>query len=171
MDKLSQLTLDKLSLDKVKNMVGEVRDTIAPRNDTEKRVYEALSNKNWGASSTLLNDIARDTYDFEKYGIVLPLIWTSLQSPSREWRKVFKALCLLEHLIKNGAERVIEDARDNLHRVRMLSDFNYYEGSIDKGSGVREKSKQVIELLKDNDMIREEREKSRKLRDKYVGLG
>lgn len=39
------------------------RDTIAPRNDTEKRVYEALSNKNWGASSTLLNDIARDTYD------------------------------------------------------------------------------------------------------------
>ncbi|CBJ27650.1 conserved unknown protein [Ectocarpus siliculosus] len=101
--------------------------TPLPRaNDTEKRVYEALSNKNWGASSTLLNDIARDTYDFEKYGIVLPLIWTSLQSPSREWRKVFKALCLLEHLIKNGAERVIEDARDNLHRVRMLSDFNYY---------------------------------------------
>ena len=39
------------------------RDTIAPRNDTEKRVYEALSNKNWGASSTMLNDIARDTYD------------------------------------------------------------------------------------------------------------
>ncbi|CAM9324340.1 unnamed protein product, partial [Ectocarpus sp. 12 AP-2014] len=85
------------------------------------------------------------------------------------WRR--QALCLLEHLIKNGAERVIEDARDNLHRVRMLSDFNYYEGPIDKGSGVREKSKQVIELLKDNDMIREEREKSRKLRDKYVGLG
>lgn len=28
----------------------------------------------------------------EKYGIVLPLIWTSLQSPSREWRKVFKVL-------------------------------------------------------------------------------
>lgn len=38
-------------------------------------------------------------------------------------------------------------------------------------SAVREKSKQVIELLKDNEMIREEREKSRKLRDKYVGLG
>lgn len=36
---------------------------------------------------------------------------------------------------------------------------------------VREMSKKVIELLKDNEMIREEREKSRKLRDKYVGLG
>lgn len=46
-----------------------------------------------------------------------------------------QSLSLLEHLVKNGAERVIEDARDNLHRVRMLSDFNYYEGPVDKGSG------------------------------------
>lgn len=46
-----------------------------------------------------------------------------------------QALSLLEHLVKNGAERVIEDARDNLHRVRMLADFNYYEGPVDKGSG------------------------------------
>lgn len=48
---------------------------------------------------------------------------------------VKQALALLEHLIKNGAERVIEDARDHLHRVRMLSDFNYYEGPVDKGTG------------------------------------
>ena len=39
---------------------------VAGKNDTEKRVYEALSNKNWGTSSTILNDIARDSYDFEK---------------------------------------------------------------------------------------------------------
>ncbi|CAN0407799.1 unnamed protein product, partial [Discosporangium mesarthrocarpum] len=46
-----------------------------------------------------------------------------------------KSLCLLEHLIKNGNERIVEDARDHLHRVRMLSDFNYFEGHQDKGSG------------------------------------
>jgi ENTH domain len=39
---------------------------VAGKNDTEKRVYEALSNKNWGTSSTILNDIARDSYDIEK---------------------------------------------------------------------------------------------------------
>ena len=48
---------------------------------------------------------------------------------------VRQSLSSLEHLVKNGAERFIEDARDNLHRVRMLSDFNYYEGPVDKGSG------------------------------------
>jgi hypothetical protein len=31
--------------------------------DVEKKLEEALSNKNWGASSTLLNEIAQLTYD------------------------------------------------------------------------------------------------------------
>ncbi|CAM9573133.1 unnamed protein product [Chrysoparadoxa australica] len=122
------------------------------------------------ALSTLMNDIARDTNDFGKYSTVMSLIWGGLDSPGREWRKVFKALNLLEHLIKNGTERVVEDARDHVHRIRMLSDFNYYEGSQDKGSGVREKSKQLLDLLKSNDRIREEREKARALRDKFVGI-
>ena len=36
---------------------------VKPKNDTEKRVYEALSGDNWGASSTTLNEIAQDTFD------------------------------------------------------------------------------------------------------------
>jgi hypothetical protein len=31
--------------------------------DVEKKMEEALSNKNWGASSTLLNEISQLTYD------------------------------------------------------------------------------------------------------------
>ena len=55
-------------------------------------------------------------------------------------------------------------------QLRTLQDFNYYEGSVDKGSGVREKSRMLIELLNDNQGIREEREKARRLRDRFVGL-
>lgn len=31
--------------------------------DAEKKIEEALSNKNWGASTTLLNDLASMTND------------------------------------------------------------------------------------------------------------
>lgn len=31
--------------------------------DTEKKIEEALSNKNWGASSTLLNELSQLTFD------------------------------------------------------------------------------------------------------------
>jgi epsin len=47
-------------------MVDEAKNQIVPRTEMEKRMGEALSNKNWGASSTLMNQIASDTYDYEK---------------------------------------------------------------------------------------------------------
>jgi epsin len=47
-------------------MVDEAKNQIVPRTEMEKRMHEALSNKNWGASSTLMNQIASDTYDYEK---------------------------------------------------------------------------------------------------------
>ena len=37
-----------------------------PKTDVEARVYEVLSHKNWGASTTLMNEIAQDTFDYEK---------------------------------------------------------------------------------------------------------
>ena len=33
------------------------------KTETQRKIDEALSNKNWGASSTLLNEIAQITYD------------------------------------------------------------------------------------------------------------
>lgn len=47
----------------LKNAVDELRVQYYPKNETERRVYEALSSKNWGASTTLLNEIATDSYD------------------------------------------------------------------------------------------------------------
>ena len=39
---------------------------------------------------------------------------------------MFKDLSLLEHLIKNGTERAVEECRDHLHQIRPLQDYNYY---------------------------------------------
>ena len=76
----------------------------------------------------------------------------------------------MDFLIKNGVERIIEETRDHLYKIRPLQEFNFYENGVDRGSGVREKSKQLIELLSSNETIREEREKARALRSKFVGI-
>ena len=39
---------------------------VKPKNDVEARVYEVLSHKNWGASTTLMNEISQDTFDYER---------------------------------------------------------------------------------------------------------
>ncbi len=99
-------------------------------------------------------------------------MWEAIEtSRPSAWRVIFKGLTLLEHLLKNGSERCVDDARNHSHLLRNLDRFNYYEGTVDRGLGVREKSKQVVEMLQDDERIREERQKARQLREKFSGRG
>ena len=43
-----------------------------------------------------------------------------------------QGLSLLDYLIRNGSERVIDDARDHVYQIRTLNDFQYTE----PGTGV-----------------------------------
>jgi len=160
--------LKDLSVDKLRNAAEDAFNQVKPKSEVEARVYEVLSHKNWGSSSTLLNEIARDTYEYDRFPIITGIMWDSMQNqrPSA-WRVVFKGLMLLEHLIKNGNERCVDDARNHSHVLRSLNQFNYYEGTVDRGLGVREKAKQLIELLGDDERIREERQKAKTLREKF----
>lgn len=160
--------LKDLSIDKIRNAAEDALNQVKPKTDVEARVYEVLSHKNWGAASSIMNQIAADTFDYEKFAIITRIMWENVetQRPSA-WRVIFKGLTLVEHLVKNGSERCVDDARNHGHLLRQLHQFNYYEGTIDRGLGVREKSKQLVEMLSDNDRIREERQKSRKLREKF----
>jgi len=160
--------LKDLSIDKVRNLAEDAFNQAKPKTDVEARVYEVLSHKNWGSSSSLMHEIARDTFDIERFHVVTRLMWEGMENQRpAAWRIVFKALTLLEFLVKNGAERCVDDARNHGHVLRALGQFNYYEGTIDRGLGVREKSKQIMEVLADDERIREERQKARKLRQKF----
>lgn len=102
--------------------------------------------------------------------IVTKLMWEAIETPRpAAWRVIFKGLTLLEHLVKNGSERCVDDARNHSHLLRSMDRFNYYEGTVDRGSGVREKAKQITEMLADDERIREERMKARQLREKFAG--
>jgi epsin len=97
-------------------------------------------------------------------------MWESMENQRpAAWRVVFKGLTLLEQLIKNGSERCVDDARNHGHILRGLHQFNYYEGTVDRGLGVKEKSKQIVEILGDDERIREERGKAKTLREKFGG--
>ena len=110
-----------------------------------------------------MHEIARDTFDTERFYVVTRLMWEGMENQRpAAWKIVFKSLTLLEFLVKNGAERCVDDARNHGHILRALGQFNYYEGTIDRGLGVREKSKQILDILTDDERIREERQKARK---------
>ena len=82
-----------------------------------------------------------------------------------------QALQLLEFLIKNGSERVIDDARSHLSLLKMLRQFHYIDqNGKDQGINVRNRSKELAELLSDVDRIRAERKKAKVNRNKFGGV-
>merc|ERR1712072_716379 len=145
-----------------------VRKTFKPT-EVEAKLQE-VSKRNWGASSTVMNDISRYTFDYQEYSVVMKAVWDGVNEKGKNWRVVFKALSLLEHLIKNGAERCVDEARERIYTIRTLTEFRYNENGSEKGTGVREKAKQLVTLLNDTKQIREARKRARELRDKFVGI-
>ena len=96
------------------------------------------------------------------------VIWKRLNDHGKNWRHVYKSLVLLDHLIKYGNERVIQHCRENIFSIQTLKDFQHVEDHKDQGYNVREKSKQLVTLLKDDERLRNERRKAQEARRQYV---
>ena len=92
----------------LKNMVSDTSEFVKKNwNATplEKKLNAALSDVNWNSSSTEKADIAAATHDYDSFRVIFGNIWETMSYDSRKWRQVFKALDLLEYLIKHGTPR------------------------------------------------------------------
>merc|ERR1740117_1875762 len=94
-----------------------LKGLVGKKSKLEEQLEECLSNKNWGASSTILSAVAQATYRHQDYATVMEAVWTALAASPFKWRLVFKGLTLLEYLVKNGTERCIDDIRDHMFQI------------------------------------------------------
>ena len=103
---------------------------------------------------------------------IMPMIYRRFTEKSaEEWRQIYKALQLLEFLIKHGSERVIDDARGHITLLKMLRQFHFIDlNGKDQGINVRNRAKELAELLGDVERIRSERKKARASKNKYTGV-
>ncbi|EGP92738.1 uncharacterized protein MYCGRDRAFT_64949, partial [Zymoseptoria tritici IPO323] len=166
-DQVSNLTLYDL-----KAGVRKVQNAVMNYTEMESKVREATNNEPWGASSSMMQEIANGTFNYQLLNEIMPMIYKRFTEKSaEEWRQIYKALQLLEFLIKHGSERVIDDARSHLSLLKMLKQFHYIDqNGKDQGINVRNRSKELTELLGDVERIRTERKKARATKSKYTGV-
>ncbi|KAH8693788.1 hypothetical protein BGW36DRAFT_429819 [Talaromyces proteolyticus] len=166
-DQVSNLTLYD-----IKAGVRKVQNAVMNYTEMESKVREATNNEPWGASSTLMQEIANGTHNYQLLNEIMPMIYKRFtEKTAEEWRQIYKALQLLEFLIKNGSERVVDDARSHMSLLRMLRQFHYIDNNgKDQGINVRNRSQELAKLLGDVDAIRSERKKARANRNKFGGM-
>ncbi|XP_056143394.1 epsin-3 isoform X2 [Lampris incognitus] len=147
----------------VKNMVNNYTEA-------EIKVREATSNDPWGPPSSLMSEIADLTFNVVAFTEVMGMIWKRLNDHGKNWRHVYKALTLLDYLIKTGSERVAQQCRENIYTIQTLRDFQYTDrDGRDQGVNVREKAKQLVALIRDDERLKQERTQALKTKERMAG--
>uniref|UniRef100_A0A673IMK9 Epsin-2-like n=1 Tax=Sinocyclocheilus rhinocerous TaxID=307959 RepID=A0A673IMK9_9TELE len=147
----------------------QMKNVVNNYSEPEKKVREATSNDPWGPSSSLMSEIADLTYNVVAFSEIMTMIWKRLNDHGKNWRHVYKALTLLDYLIKTGSERVALQCKENIFAIQTLKDFQYIDrDGKDQGINVREKSKQLVVLLKDDDRLKGERSQALKTKERMA---
>nr|XP_019586509.1 PREDICTED: epsin-3 isoform X2 [Rhinolophus sinicus] len=147
----------------------QVKNIVHNYSEAEIKVREATSNDPWGPPSSLMSEIADLTFNTVAFAEVMGMLWRRLNDSGKNWRHVYKALTLLDYLLKTGSERVAHQCRENLFTIQTLKDFQYIDrDGKDQGVNVREKVKQVMALLKDEERLRQERTHALKTKERMA---
>ncbi|XP_060696518.1 epsin-2 [Hemiscyllium ocellatum] len=147
----------------------QMKNIVNNYSEAEIKVREATSNDPWGPSSSLMTEIADLTYNVVAFSEIMSMIWKRLNDHGKNWRHVYKALTLLDYMIKTGSERVAQQCKENIFAIQTLKDFQYIDrDGKDQGINVREKSKQLVALLKDDERLKSERVQALKTKERMA---
>ncbi|XP_064594736.1 LOW QUALITY PROTEIN: epsin-2-like [Liolophura sinensis] len=152
-----------------------LKNVVKNFSDAQIKVREATSNDPWGPSSTLMSEIADLTYNVVAFTEIMQMLWKRLNDHGKNWRHVYKSLVLLDYIIKTGSEKVAQQCKENIFAIQTLKDFQHIEENKDQGMNVREKAKQLVSLLKDDERLKNERAKALKAKERFaqssIGVG
>lgn len=61
-----------------------------------------------------------------------------------------------------------QQCKENIFAIQTLKDFQFFEENKDHGLNVREKAKQLVALLKDDERLKNERMRAIKARERFA---
>ncbi|OAX37747.1 ENTH-domain-containing protein [Rhizopogon vinicolor AM-OR11-026] len=137
--------------------------------DTQTKVRDATSNDPWGPSGTQMNEISKLSYNQNDFVEIMEMLDKRLNDKGKNWRHVFKSLTVLDYLLHTGSENVVLYFRDNLYIIKTLKEFQYVDDDgKDCGANVRQKAKDISNLLSDPARLQEERQARASMRDRML---
>jgi len=136
--------------------------------EIEQKVLDATNNEKWGPTGPEMKEISQASFRYNDFPIIMATIWKRLSERTPDkWRHVYKALLLLDYMMKNGTDQVINNARIHMIHLQSLADYSAFENNEDKGISVRERARLIVELLHDERRLNDEREKAASNRKKF----
>ncbi|KAL8292816.1 hypothetical protein RQP46_000510 [Phenoliferia psychrophenolica] len=105
-----------------------------------------------------MGELAALTFNDHDFVEIIETLEKRLDDKGKRWRHVFKSLLLLDYMVKNGGPNVVKYLTKNLFVVKTLHEFVYVdEHGTDRGANVRQKAKEITNLVLDPRRLRDAR--------------
>ena len=158
----------------LKKMYKKAKAEVIGSSDVEVMVKEATNSDPYGPAGIVLADLSdMVSRKPEVRQEALQTLLTRLEEFPDKHRKIYKALVVIEYLLKNATLRVIEDIKDPimLEEIEKKKKFHYIneENGQDEGKQVQTKATAVLNLLKDPERLTAERESAKVARSRIYG--
>ncbi|XP_072997475.1 epsin-3 [Typha latifolia] len=134
---------------------------------------EATNANPWGPDAKTMGFISRAAFDIDDYYRIVEILHKRFSKYGRhQWREPYKALILLEHLLTHGPESIAQEFRSDREVIQEMGTLQFIdEKGFDWGSTVRKKSERVLMLLEKGPLLKEERNRARKISLGIQGFG
>lgn len=134
---------------------------------------EATNGDPSGPDARTLKMISRSAFEVDDYWRIVEILHNRLvRFERRICRESYKAVVVLEYLMTHGPESVAEEFQTDRDVIKEMENFQHIdEKGFNWGLTVRKKAERVLKLLEKGPLLKEERDRARKISRGIQGFG
>lgn len=134
---------------------------------------EATNGDPGGPDARTMKMISRSAFEVDDYWRIVEILHKRLgRFERRFWRESYKAVVVLEYLMTHGPESVAVEFQTDRDVIKEMENFQHIdEKGFNWGLTVRKKAERVLKLLEKGPLLKEERERARKISRGIQGFG
>ncbi|KAK6935873.1 ENTH domain [Dillenia turbinata] len=157
----------------LKEKIKTARLALTDVTATELLTEEVTNGNPWAPDTRTMGLISRAAFEIDDYWRIVEILHKRFQRfDIKNWRMPYNALILLEHLLTHGPESVADEFQNDKDAIRDMGSFQLIdEKGFNWGLTVRKKSERVLMLLSKGPILKEERDRARKVTRGIQGFG
>ncbi|EEF28276.1 epsin-3 [Ricinus communis] len=157
----------------LKEKIKSARLALTDVTPAELLTEEAINGNPWAPDTRTLGSISRAAFEVDDYWRIVEILHKRfLKFERKKWRISYNSLILLEHLLTHGPESVAAEFQADKDVIREMESFQFIDQKgFNWGLAVRKKSERILKLLEKENLLKEERNRARKLTRGIQGFG
>ncbi|KAG6436210.1 hypothetical protein SASPL_101095 [Salvia splendens] len=134
---------------------------------------EATNGDPGGPDTRALKMISKAAFEVDDYWRIVEILHKRLvRFDKRNWRASYKALIVVDYLLTHGPESVAQEFQKERDVITEIGRFQHVdEKGFNWGLNVRRKCDRILRLLEKGPLLKEERDKARKISRGIEGFG